>query len=50
MGRTDETRAMVPICMCNTVREAQRGRSVHGSNGAEQVFSVKSEHKEDINP
>ena len=36
------------MCVCSTVRETQRGSSVHGSAGAEQVFAVKSEHKKDI--
>jgi hypothetical protein len=48
MDHTDEMRARCFIYVCNTVREAQRGSSVHGSAGAEQVFAVKSEHKKDI--
>jgi hypothetical protein len=48
MDHTEETRARCFIYVCNTVREAQRGSSVHGSAGAEQLFAVKSEHKKDI--
>jgi hypothetical protein len=48
MGQADETRTRWFQYVCNAVREAQRGRTVHGNTGAEQVFSVKSERKKDI--